>query len=215
MKKITEESKLLSGVLDLISRHFGANVEVVLHDFSDGVNSPGSLVDIRNGHVTGRSLGDCANKHGMQAVKGELIDGDIYNEIIYTEKGTILRGSSYSVRDDDGNIIGCICINQDITESVKYENYLRQMNGCMTHSTHTQDVTDVMNEVIQEAFIEVGKHPTAMTKEDKIAFIRYLDDRGTFLISKSGPHVCEILGISKFTLYNYLEIIRNNSQEQS
>ena len=40
------------------------------------------------------------------------------------------------------------------------------------------------------------------------------DDRGMFLISKSGPRICEILGISKFTLYNYLEIIRSGTHEQ-
>ena len=214
MKKISEESKLLSGVLDLIARHFGENVEVVLHDFSAGVNSPQSLVDIRNGHVTGRKIGDCASKHGMQAVKGEMIDGDIYNEIIYTEKGTILRGSSYSIKDEDGKVIGSICINQDITDSVKYENYLRQVNGYNTHPTNTQDVLEVMNEVVEEAFIAVGKHPATMTKEDKIAFIKFLDDRGMFLISNSGPRICEILGISKFTLYNYLEIIRSGTHEQ-
>lgn len=214
MKKISEESKLLSGVLDLIARHFGENVEVVLHDFSAGVNSPQSLVDIRNGHVTGRKIGDCASKHGMQAVKGEMIDGDIYNEIIYTEKGTILRGSSYSIKDEDGKVVGGICINQDITDSVKYENYLRQVNGYNTHPTNTQDVLEVMNEVVEEAFIAVGKHPATMTKEDKIAFIKFLDDRGMFLISKSGPRICEILGISKFTLYNYLEIIRSGTHEQ-
>ena len=214
MKKISEESKLLSGVLDLIARHFGENVEVVLHDFSAGVNSPQSLVDIRNGHVTGRKIGDCASKHGMQAVKGEMIDGDIYNEIIYTGKGTILRGSSYSIKDEDGKVVGSICINQDITDSVKYENYLRQVNGYNTHPTNTQDVLEVMNEVVEEAFIAVGKHPATMTKEDKIAFIKFLDDRGMFLISKSGPRICEILGISKFTLYNYLEIIRSGTHEQ-
>lgn len=214
MKKISEESKLLSGVLDLIARHFGENVEVVLHDFSAGVNSPQSLVDIRNGHVTGRKIGDCASKHGMQAVKGEMIDGDIYNEIIYTEKGTILRGSSYSIKDEDGKVVGSICINQDITDSVKYENYLRQVNGYNTHPTNTQDVLEVMNEVVEEAFIAVGKHPATMTKKDKIAFIKFLDDRGMFLISKSGPRICEILGISKFTLYNYLEIIRSGTHEQ-
>lgn len=214
MKKISEESKLLSGVLDLIARHFGENVEVVLHDFSAGVNSPQSLVDIRNGHVTGRKIGDCASKHGMQAVKGEMIDGDIYNEIIYTEKGTILRGSSYSIKDEDGKVVGSICINQDITDSVKYENYLRQVNGYNTHPTNTQDVLEVMNEGVEEAFIAVGKHPATMTKEDKIAFIKFLDDRGMFLISKSGPRICEILGISKFTLYNYLEIIRSGTHEQ-
>ena len=214
MKKISEESKLLSGVLDLIARHFGENVEVVLHDFSAGVNSPQSLVDIRNGHVTGRKIGDCASKHGMQAVKGEMIDGDIYNEIIYTERGTILRGSSYSIKDEDGKVVGSICINQDITDSVKYENYLRQVNGYNTHPTNTQDVLEVMNEVVEEAFIAVGKHPATMTKEDKITFIKFLDDRGMFLISKSGPRICEILGISKFTLYNYLEIIRSGTREQ-
>ena len=214
MKKISEESKLLSGALDLIARHFGENVEVVLHDFSAGVNSPQSLVDIRNGHVTGRKIGDCASKHGMQAVKGEMIDGDIYNEIIDTEKGTILRGSSYSIKDEDGKVVGSICINQDITDSVKYENYLRQVNGYNTHPTNTQDVLEVMNEVVEEAFIAVGKHPATMTKEDKIAFIKFLDDRGMFLISKSGPRICEILGISKFTLYNYLEIIRSGTHEQ-
>ena len=214
MKKISEESKLLSGVLDLIARHFGENVEVVLHDFSAGVNSPQSLVDIRNGHVTGRKIGDCASKHGMQAVKGEMIDGDIYNEIIYTEKGTILRGSSYSIKDEDGKVVGSICINQDITDSVKYENYLRQVNGYNIRPTNTQDVLEVMNKVVEEAFIAVGKHPATMTKEDKIAFIKFLDDRGMFLISKSGPRICEILGISKFTLYNYLEIIRSGTHEQ-
>lgn len=214
MKNVSEEKMLFSGILDLISRHFGTNVEVVLHDFSDGINAPHSLVDIRNGHITNRTIGDCANKHGMQAVRGEIIDGDTYNEIIYTEKGTILRGSTYSIRDDEGRIIGSICINQDITESVKYENYLRQVNGYQTKPPQTQEVAEVMNEVIQEAFLAIGKHPSAMTKEDKIAFIRFLDDRGTFLISKSGPRVCEILGISKFTLYNYLEIIRNLSKEQ-
>jgi predicted transcriptional regulator YheO len=31
-----------------------------------------------------------------------------------------------------------------------------------------------------------------------------------FVISKSGDRVCEFLGISKFTLYNYLDAIRKN-----
>ena len=47
-----------------------------------------------------------------------------------------------------------------------------------------------------------------MNKEEKITFIRYLDEKGAFLITKSGEHICELLGISKFTFYNYLEISR-------
>lgn len=213
MKKISDEAKLFKGIFDLISRHFGCNVEVVLHDFDDG-NTPHSIVDIRNGHITGRKIGDCADKHGMQAVAGELIDGDTYNEIIYTEEGTILRGSTYSIRDDGGRIIGSICINQDITESVKYENYLRQANGFYMKQAQSPDINEALSSVIQEAFIAVGKHPTAMNKEEKMAFIKFLDDRGAFLISKSGPRICETLNISKFTLYHYLEIIRSGTGEE-
>ena len=43
---------------------------------------------------------------------------------------------------------------------------------------------------------------------DKIAYIHYLDEHGAFLITKSGQRICEALSISKYTLYNYLEISR-------
>lgn len=210
MKKISDEMQMLEGILDFLAKHFGDEVEVVLHDLSDEKN-PHSIVSIRNGHITGREIGGVADKHGMQAVPGEEIGDDIFNEVIYTEKGTILKGSTHKIRGSEGNVIGSICINQDITASLNYENYLRKINGCHTRQNQMQDVNEVLTSVIQEAFISIGKHPSAMNKEDKVSFIKYLDDRGVFLISKSGPHVCETLGISKFTLYNYLEIARGNS----
>jgi len=39
-------------------------------------------------------------------------------------------------------------------------------------------------------------------------FLEYLYKKGAFQISKSNMRVCEVLGISKFTLYNDLETIR-------
>ena len=35
--------------------------------------------------------------------------------------------------------------------------------------------------------------------------ISYLNDTGAFLITKSGPKVCKYFGISKYTLYSYLD----------
>ena len=45
-----------------------------------------------------------------------------------------------------------------------------------------------------------------MTKEDKIRAIRYLNDAGAFLITKSGDRVSKFFGISKYTLYSYVDI---------
>ena len=44
-----------------------------------------------------------------------------------------------------------------------------------------------------------------MTKEDKIQVIRYQNDAGAFLITKSGDKVANLLNISKFTLYSYMD----------
>lgn len=63
------------------------------------------------------------------------------------------------------------------------------------------------------AQMSIGKNTMLMTKDDKIEYIRYLDQRGAFLITKSGPRVCDALGISKYTLYNYLEIARSGAQQ--
>lgn len=51
-----------------------------------------------------------------------------------------------------------------------------------------------------------------MTKEDKIRAIRFLDDSGAFLITRSGPKVCQYFGISTYTLYSYLDEIRNTGE---
>ena len=57
----------------------------------------------------------------------------------------------------------------------------------------------------------VGTPVTLMTKDDKVRAIRYLNDTGAFLITKSGPKVCKYFGISKYTLYNYLDEAKSAS----
>jgi len=59
----------------------------------------------------------------------------------------------------------------------------------------------------------VGKQCEDMTKQDKLKMLQFLDGKGAFLITKSSEKICEVLGISKFTLYNYLDILRNGSDK--
>ena len=53
-----------------------------------------------------------------------------------------------------------------------------------------------------------------LNKDEKMQIIRFLDSKGAFLITKSGDRVCEFLNISKFTLYNYLEITRQGTENE-
>lgn len=51
----------------------------------------------------------------------------------------------------------------------------------------------------------VGKPVALMGKEDKIKALRFLNDTGAFLITKSGDKVSKYFGISKYTLYSYID----------
>ena len=64
---------------------------------------------------------------------------------------------------------------------------------------------------IAEAGKQVGKPVEQMHREDKIKFVRYLDQKGAFLITKAAERIYEYLGVSRFTLYNYLDIVRKET----
>ena len=42
-----------------------------------------------------------------------------------------------------------------------------------------------------------------------------MDQKGALLITKSGPKICRYLGISKFTLYNYLDEIHSEQEQKT
>ena len=73
----------------------------------------------------------------------------------------------------------------------------------------------MMDNIITEGLSAIGTPPDKMNKEAKIKLLKFLDERGVFLIQKSGQKVCSLLGISKFTLYNYLEEIRGKDKKNS
>ena len=216
MKSYSDNKEWLGAVLSMLSAHFGKDVEFVIHDLS--LDYEHTIVDIRNGQITGRKIGDTGDILGLEVIRGTA-DGkkSYFNYINYTKDGKTLRSSTLFLADESGKPSVCIGINEDITQSVELENYLREKNGVSTPNEDDKsqgrgNVNEILDYLLKAAQLRIGKNTALMTKEDKMDYIRYLDHRGTFLITKSGPRVCEALGISKFTLYRYLDIIRKEDE---
>ena len=51
----------------------------------------------------------------------------------------------------------------------------------------------------------VGKPVALMNKDDKVKAIRFLNQNGAFLVTKSGDKIAKYFGISKYTLYSYID----------
>lgn len=213
MESIAKELPLLTEVAKGIAAQFGDNCEVVLHDWSRPYDS--TIIAIENGHVTGRKVGDPGTNLGLEIMRGTSDGDNRHNYITQTADGRILRSTSIYMKNEAGTIVGALCINYDITDLMVAEKTLQSLTAsglAPVRESFVSNVNELLDTLIQEAQEAVGKPPAHMGKEDKIRFIQLLDVKGAFLIKKSGERICSYLGISKYTLYNYLEESKSSEQ---
>ena len=196
---------------------FGESCEIVIHDLSKK-DIDHSIVYIKNGQVTNRHIGD-----GPSGIVLETLNSDptkVQDKLAYltkTEDGRILKSSTFYIRDDNGAISYIFALNYDITSLIAAHTAVQSLittrdeNGNEMNTTGdapqtiTHNVTELLDLLIEQAVKKVGKPVALMTKDDKVAIVRYLNDAGAFLITKSGDKVSSFLGISKFTLYSYMD----------
>ena len=198
-----------------IATQFGSNCEVVVHDLQSG-DREHSIVAIENGHVTGRKIGDGPSHIVLQSLQNS--DTQLEDRLAYltkTKDGKILKSSTIYIRDDRGKIIGIFGINFDISLLAAAADQLSTFTGTESGESQAEpismNIADLLDELIDQSTRAVGKPAALMTKDDKVQFVRLLNEAGAFLITKSGPKVCQYLGISKYTLYSYLDEIKSGS----
>lgn len=215
MSYMQDQLDMLSGIASCIAQEFGSGCEVVIHDLT--LPYERTIVHIENGHVTGRKVGDSGTNAGLEVLREaqKHKDADRFNYINYSKNGRILRSSSKYFRDSEGTIIGSLCINYDITELVMAQRAVHSAAFLNGGDDAREDLTGNVDELLQNLFRHAvaltGKSIAEMTKEDKVKAVRYLDEKGAFLIKKSVDTVSDYLGVSKFTLYNYLDEGRENA----
>ena len=65
-----------------------------------------------------------------------------------------------------------------------------------------------MDALFEQAVSEIGKQPATMTKDEKIRLVKELERKGAFQIKGVVNQIAVRLGVSNFTVYNYLKKIR-------
>ncbi len=216
MESIQEELKNLELISTAIASLFGLNCEIVIHDLK---NKPydSTIVSITNGHVTNRRIGDCGTNLGLEVLRGTDSDGNRFNYSTQTASGRLLHSSSIYFRNAADEVIGAFCLNFDITDFLMAERAIGtitqgmlsngfQHTGEEKHEVFASDVNQLLDELVKNSLSFVGKPVAKMTREDKIKGLRYLDERGAFLIKKAGDRIAKYYGLSKYTIYGYLEL---------
>ena len=191
-----------------IAAQFGSNCEVVVHDLSRHPDH--SIVAIFNGHVTGRKVGDGASHVVIEQLQSN--DPEPKDHLCYLTKtpdGKILKSSTVYIRNSKGKVSAIFSINYDISKLLMVESAVHDLISTgepqQEEPEKIVNVNDLLEELIQQSVSLVGKPVALMNKEDKVRAIRFLNQNGAFLVTKSGDKIAKYFGISKYTLYSYID----------
>ncbi len=128
--------------------------------------------------------------------------------------GRTLRSTTAIVRDSNGGPVAALCINADITVWQSIEELARSMTGSVapepgapSGEVFARDVDELAAHLIDEAIREQRVPVELMKKEHKVAVVRTLRERGMFLLRDAVETVAAALGVTRFTIYNYLNEI--------
>ena len=204
-----------------IATQFGENCEVLVHDLTGG-DPEHTIVCIENGHVSSRQQGDGPSPVALEAMHSEhpeeLKDKSGY--LLKTHDGRIVKCSTVYIRNKNGGIDGIFSVNYDITDLIMAEKAVSSLLRKEDPKDKSSEppiiplnVNDLLDGLIEQSVALVGKPVAMMTKQDKMAAIDFLDKAGAFLVTKSGDKVSTYFGISKYTLYSYLDTTRNRTEE--
>jgi len=212
--------RAMKTVVEVLPSMLGPNVEVVLHDL---MNPEHSIIAIANGSVSGRTVGQAIlsgprNDRAFADAKKELHTRLPDQHTVtpsyttLTTDGRRLKSATALFRDSAGEPFCALCMNADLSvfeaAHTWLEKFLHGNNESEPNQTRSAGLDELMDEVIADAVSEFGKPPSMMKKEEKIHAVNVMMQRGLFIVKGGVETAAKALGVTRFTIYNYLEECR-------
>ena len=199
---------IADGIVKLLGKEFG----VTIHEFS--TSTPESSIIHVAGNVTNRRQGDSETMivpKNLRTYPDSVLD--LVGCKTITKDGRILKSNTIYIRNDTKKIIGCFCIKYDITEHLNYKSYLEQIttvqdsfrNDDESQELSAPDVTEIVDKLINQVINSMLIPDGSISKEDKMKVVYELDTKKIFLVKGAVDRVASVLGVSRYTIYNYLE----------
>lgn len=221
----------LSPLTKAIGQTFGPSCEVVLHDLS---NPNKSIVSIENGHVTGRIkggpiIGGPTADIGLDFfLKGDPTISSVIGYETKTADDKTLKSTSIFFRDEHGIPFATLCINFDLTELLKVKKAIDSFSKLTTTETtmvndetvsgnnpliavdNALNVESTLTQIINNSIEAINIPVHLMEKVHKLNAVRLMYKRGVFLVKGGVERAAQALEVTRFTIYNYLDELRNS-----
>lgn len=221
------DAESINRVLELLVTPLQAAVpqptEVVLHDLRRIPNTVRAIA----GDVTRRQVRDPPTDKLLERIAA----GDLRHEIGYRSQlpdGRILQSTTIIYIDKNGRAAAALCLNADVSAWIALrsamDNFVLGRDGtAMRPSPAAPDhvlpaglqaarqseyfprsVEELSDRLVESAIAAIGVSVAEMRKEHKMQVVAELERRGFFLVKQAPETAAAALGVSRFTIYNYL-----------
>ena len=199
----------LASIVEPLARIVPGECEVVLHDLG---KLPDSIVAI-SGSLTGRNVGGPATDMLMQWVAR----GRLATRIGYEGQGVDGREldcSTIVVRTSHGTPVAALCINSDtrqwrivaaLAQSMLPESHTSPDAQVEGSEHFAGDVDELAEDLLSHAIDSVDVPVHLMHKRHKMSVVAELRSSGFFILRESVERAAQALGVTRFTIYNYLK----------
>ncbi|MDO4517549.1 MAG: helix-turn-helix transcriptional regulator [Bacillota bacterium] len=192
-----------------IAEMFGSNCETVINDLADPLHP---VLAIYNGHVSGRSVGSTQDVTGVE--QDLHLDTDVVNLLAVTPSGQQTKSSTFSIKGEDFHY--GFGINYDFTPLAYVNRVLLDLMHTEVdfHSALYKPRDTGIGELFDAAVLRVGKPIREMNKADRIRVIEHLKEMDAFSYRRAVPYVATHLGVSRYTIYKYLDEVSGKPGEE-
>lgn len=182
----------------------GPYAEVVLHD-----PATDRVLEVWN-PLTARGPGDPSALGDLDRL--DPTDRDVYGpyEKLLAD-GRRLSSVSAVLRDDDGTPSVVLCVNLDRTPLERAAAVLSAFGAPTTpppEPLFEADWSQRVDHVIGTHVRSTGRSVDRMTRQDRLAVLRALDEARVFAVRRAAPVVAQALRVSRSTVYGLLTELR-------
>ena len=200
-------------LVKMLGEMLGKDYEIALHDLT---GEKPELVEYVHSSVTGRSENSPMTALGNFLMNSSEAGGIEYIANYQSEAadGRRLRSGTSLIRDEDGRLVGFLCVNYDVTNA----NLIKDLGEFLTKATpltfkgveheRFERVRDA-DSMIDAARRRFGKPLSFLSSEERRQCIQYLDEEGFFNFKGAVEGLAKEMNKSRFTLYADLRSVRN------
>lgn len=193
--------------INALAKSFGPCCEIVLHDLSQPESS---VVYVSGSNVTNRQVGQSFDHLIKQVLLNKQFKDDyVSNYTFSTEDGKVIKSSSALIRGEGDEIVGMLCVNFDITGLESFQKNLACFlstlpdPGAQKEKEADENVMSIIDQLIARIVGEAGTG--SLSRKRCVELVRFMDEKGIFLVRGAIDKVAARLGVSKVTIYSYLD----------